>query len=73
MSLNVLKDDARARVRLVATDDTWRQNGSVLLDISQSDVPDVDQRLSVTGSERVKHATGTDTIGFFLLLRADVN
>ena len=74
MGLDVVELEPSAWVRLVATDDTWRQDSAVRLNIRQGDVVYIDQRLSVAfSSERIEHASGTATIGFFLLLRTDVD
>jgi len=71
---DVLEGEVGAGVRLVAADDTRRQNVAVLLDVPQGDVMHFDKRLALTGDQRVKHASriarGTWLV---LLLGADVD
>lgn len=49
ISLDIIEDEAGARVRRVAPDDSRRQERSMLLNVSQSDVVHVDERLGLTG------------------------
>lgn len=74
MGLDVVEFEPSAWVRLMTTNDTWRQDSAVLLNIRQGDVVYIDQRLSgAISSKRIEHTSGTTTIGFFLLLRTDVD
>ena len=71
--VDALEVDVRARVGLVAANDTSWQNSARRLQISQSDVSDVDPRLRWAALQRVKHTAWATAIWLLLLLWADVD
>lgn len=70
--MHVREDHACALVRLMASHNAWRQKVASRLHIVEHDVSHIDQRLGITGSQWVEHASGTTATRLLLLLRANV-
>lgn len=73
INFDVIKVDVFASVCNIASNHTWRQNTTMGFDISQSDVLNVNEWLSLAPSEWIGHAAWTTTIWLLLLLWANVD
>ncbi len=76
VSLHTVKVDISARVCDIASDSVWIEEAFVNFDVLKGNVLQGDSGLSLASSffiERVKHASGTVSIGFFHLLRSNVD
>ena len=74
MDFNVVENEASAGVRLAASDDSRRQQGSVCVYVTEGDVLDVHQWLCLTWHKWIKQATRIVMMAWLiLLLRPNVN
>ena len=67
-NMDVIPDEPVTFVRLVAADHSWRKKCIIHSDVIQSDVVHVDERLRLTTTERVEHATRSIMATRLLLL-----
>ena len=67
-NLDVIPDEPLTFVRFVAADNSWRKKCIIHSDVVQSDVVHVDERLRLTTTERVKHASWSIMATWLLLL-----
>ena len=75
IGLHIVKIYIFARVRHVASDRIGKKHAIVYSNVLYCNVADRHSWLSLADSltKRVKHAPGTVSVGFFHLLRTDVN
>jgi len=73
INLDISEFESSARVSLIATNNTRRQKATSRGDVSENNVVHIDQRLSLTCSERIEHASRTSTTGLLLLLGSNVD
>lgn len=71
---DVVKNESRARVSLIAADDAWRQNSPIYINVPQRYILYIDEWLSLAGNDRVKEAARISIAPrLVLLLRTNVN
>ena len=71
--MHVLKDKASTLVSLMAAHNTWRQEIASRPHVVEHNVSEIDQRLGITRSQRVQHASRTAATRLLLLLRTNVD
>mmetsp|Transcript_40746 Transcript_40746/g.39344 ORF Transcript_40746/g.39344 Transcript_40746/m.39344 type:complete len:268 (-) Transcript_40746:435-1238(-) len=70
---HIIKGEISARIGLIASDDSWRQDASLKVHIPQSDVLDGDSWLSLAFSEGIQHAPWPRAVWLLLLLGTNVD
>ena len=73
ISIDIVENKSTALISLIATNDSWWKNSTILLDIFESDIGHEDEWLGLTSTEWVKHAPWSSTIWLLLLLWSNVD
>lgn len=73
VEVDSFKVDVLAWVRGIASNDAWWKETTIGFHVLESDVTNIDEGLSLTGFERIGHATWTLATGLLLLLWPNVN
>ena len=71
--MDIVPDESRARIGLIASDDAGREYAVILSDVIQGDVVERNERLGFTATERIDHTAWTFTTWLLLLLGTDVD